>query len=618
MKKIRLSFALSLCLMSFASCTVESRIKSKTPDEIDPNEYVQTVETYQITFLNGDGSRMYNAKMNKGESLTKISNSLIPTLASDGDNDFIFKSWEPVPNIVEADTIFRPVFEKKEHTEFTFQYSSSKEGYILQSYNLQSRELISVPSTNDGYPVVEIAPGAFANKTKLKTVNLGENIVTIGEGAFENCSSLNKVTYYSNDSTSLTTIGNSAFAGCRKLKMFIPNSIPESEEITLPASVTTINNSAFEGCTEINNILLGENVSYVGEQVFKNCPNISSIIVNEENKNFSSEDSNIILNLTTKQVVAGCKLSSFTSTKIEGIANNVFEGVTLVYPNPVDPSIYNTVTDLVLHDKIVSIGEYAFAKNSSFTSVTLQGKIKKIYQSSFEGCSAITSFKITGASEDFFTSSNCIIRKKVSDGTTLPTGLTTPFLLYGTAGVNQLDPTITGIGPRAFYGSDVETIVFNTTTETNKITYLGDEAFRGCTKLKTLRMYFPSISNDSASLPLNLCRGCTSLTEIVIPLCFGTMTLGDQDTKGNGSFYDCPSLHTVCIPNSLQVIHENTFTNCRSISTIIFSGTEASFLERLTSGNYKRNGNEYLFNCPNKEFGNFEPFRIPTNNNNNT
>ena len=312
MKKTRLSFVLSLCLMSLASCTVENRIKSKTPDEIDPNEYVQTVETYQITFLNGDGSRMYNAKMNKGESLTKISNSLIPTLASDGDNDFIFKSWEPVPNIVEADTIFRPVFEKKEHTEFTFQYSSSKGGYILQSYNLQSRELISVPSTNDGYPVVEIAPGAFANKTKLKTVNLGENIVTIGEGAFENCSSLNKVTYYSNDSTSLTTIGNSAFAGCRKLKMFIPNSIPESEEITLPASVTTINNSAFEGCTEINNISLGENVSYVGEKVFKNCPNISSIIVSEDNEKFSSEDSNIILNLTTKQVVAGCKLSSFT------------------------------------------------------------------------------------------------------------------------------------------------------------------------------------------------------------------------------------------------------------------------------------------------------------------
>ncbi len=89
--------------------------------------------------------------------------------------------------------------------------------------NSRVRE-ITLPST-----MTEIAPHTFLTSA-LETVTLPESITTIGESAFSYCYRLKTVHL----SEGLTTIGESAFDNCGKMT-----------EVAIPASVTSIGKDAF-------------------------------------------------------------------------------------------------------------------------------------------------------------------------------------------------------------------------------------------------------------------------------------------------------------------------------------------------------------------------------------
>lgn len=77
---------------------------------------------------------------------------------------------------------------------------------------------IKIPDTiiqgGKTYRVTTIAPGAFKNCKKLKTVVIGKNVTSIGKNAFYKCTSLTKITI----PASVNSIGSKAFYGCKKLK----------------------------------------------------------------------------------------------------------------------------------------------------------------------------------------------------------------------------------------------------------------------------------------------------------------------------------------------------------------------------------------------------------------
>lgn len=105
------------------------------------------------------------------------------------------------------------------------------------------------------YKVTSVAPEAFRNRTKLKTVTIGSNVTTIGSSAFRGCKTLKTVSIGS----SVTTIGSSSFRGCTSLT-----------KITIPSKVTKINSYAFYGDKKLKTVTVKtKNLKTVGKSAVK-------------------------------------------------------------------------------------------------------------------------------------------------------------------------------------------------------------------------------------------------------------------------------------------------------------------------------------------------------------
>ena len=105
---------------------------------------------------------------------------------------------------------------------------------FAQGYPGAQIEFLIIPSTvehdNQTYDVTSIGESAFAGCTKLESIQLPEGLTTIGESAFAGCTSLVRIEL----PEGLTTIGDSAFKDCILI-----------QRIDLPEGLITIGDSAF-------------------------------------------------------------------------------------------------------------------------------------------------------------------------------------------------------------------------------------------------------------------------------------------------------------------------------------------------------------------------------------
>ena len=122
-------------------------------------------------------------------------------------------------------------------------YSFYKQGgeYILYCYNGHDKEL-TLPGLIDGGHTYKIGRELFRERNDIINVVIP---------------------------TSVTAIGNYAFAGSNLISIVIPD------------NVTVIGDYAFNGCQSLTSVVIGKNVSKLGEYVFYNCPNLTSVVIGE-------------------------------------------------------------------------------------------------------------------------------------------------------------------------------------------------------------------------------------------------------------------------------------------------------------------------------------------------
>ena len=256
----------------------------------------------------------------------------------------------------------------------------------------------------------------------------------------------------------------------------------------------------------------------------------------------------------------------------------------------------------------------AFAGCSNLTTVTLPSSIKGYNYNAFENC-PISSLYYLGNLSKWIASGNGYILEdnpeasiyingellqEVAKGKLiLPDNITniSSYSLYNCSGLTEIviPNSVTIIGSFAFGGCTGLTHI----TIPNSVTTIYSGAFSGCSSLKSISLPFVGRDNNYyygqlASLEENVFAyifGDTyydSSTAVSVPISYTTtftyyiptslnsVTITNCDVIPEKAFYDCITLTSINLPNSITSIGNSAFNGCISLTDITIPNSVTS------------------------------------------
>ena len=461
-------------------------------------------------------------------------------------------------------------------------------------------ELKSVTFAN-GYAGTTIPVGMFYGSA-IETVNIPGSITAIGFGAFADCTALTRVIF--EDGTADLAIGVAAttesgaafnekgvFAGCSALK-----------DISLPDRVTVLGRMTFSNCTvlpgsrkevvEVDGekqdvvydlISKTSRLTRIGDNAFENCKALGSIYIPGTVQNSEYVDDN-----TSQEYAIGNKAfygaSISTMTFGEGKGDLSFGYQALGY---VSKATYDFPARLA---PIYVIEEYP---DGTKVASWKEG----IDRTTFDGNSSIANINVAEGGEYYGSHEGALYKMEELDGKYVKAilfyvpkaykGLNTNYTLnipYTVRAVEDyaaqactsmrylnfeatpdgITPVDLTIGAWAFKGWTQTN--FKTLNLPERLTYLGQYAFDGCTKLQSVTFPSTLVEMNETGYQFN---GCTYLKSI---------TFAEKSTLKNipsNAFKSCGTnasykLTTVAIPASVESIGSSAFDGCKYINTLTF------------------------------------------------
>ena len=225
----------------------------------------------------------------------------------------------------------------------------------------------SLTSASIGNGVAELATKTFRNCPELTTVSLSNGLKIIGKESFYECHKLTNITL----PQSVVRIGERAFYHCEGLTTVV---IPDYTEY--------IENGAFSSCTELKNVVLGNGVKNIGSSAFGLCNGLKSIHIPSGVMSIG------------ESAFPHCGLTSITvesgNIRFKSIGNCLIADNKTV--------IFATENSVIPDDESVTeIGNSAFFKDTSLTSITIPKNITCISRYAFYGCTEMTSVNYLGS-----------------------------------------------------------------------------------------------------------------------------------------------------------------------------------------------------------------------------
>ncbi|MBQ7668649.1 MAG: leucine-rich repeat protein [Clostridia bacterium] len=235
-------------------------------------------------------------------------------------------------------------------------YEKVNGSYLVRYYTLAlfNDSVVEIPDEYKGEKVIEIRGKTFYNMKKIKEIKLPRYLTSIRGSAFEGTNIENIVI-----PENVETIGGSAFRNCKNLS-----------QISLPYGLKEIDGGAFAGCSSLSYIEIPESVISIGGETFQNS-GLKDIIL---------------------------------PPGITEIRGNTFENTYL--------------SSIVIPDGVTRIGGHAFYGCNNLSAVTVPESVTEIGSSAFRNCGSLNYIKIpahTDVNERAFKNSPTRIERYTSN-----------------------------------------------------------------------------------------------------------------------------------------------------------------------------------------------------------
>ena len=339
------------------------------------------------------------------------------------------------------------------------------------------------------------------------------------------------------------------------------------QSITVPDSVKRIGREAFANSSALRTLKLPSTIEYLGSEALDNSPGITFNSFGNAYYFGNDENPNLIF----------YKVKATTVSSVE-----ILDGTRIIAPGAM--AHCSNISDITVPDSVVSIGAGAFSE-SSLASIKLGSGILSVDDSAFFSCHSLTSIILPDSVESIGNQAfaYCSELESIYIGKNL--GSIGYAQFYSSYNLNTI-----------YYNGTVEDwskiIIGRENTELSKITrYYYSEAAPTTPgtfwhyvdgEITEWKEYIPPTeglvfkpSEDGMSYSVTDYNGTD--TKVFIPSIYNGLPV---TSIGNSAFYDCASLTSVTIPDSVTSIDSCAFQNCTNLTSVTIGNNVTSI------GNY--------------------------------
>ncbi len=487
---------------------------------------------------------------------------------------------------------------------------------------------------------LEVPEYAFWNCSRLKKITIGSNINIIGENAFAMCTDVEEVLWKAKNVEVNNSIFANLGTNATGVKFVFSNDVKKVPDDIFSQHYNFDGTYYYDAVANIASIEIGENITeigYLGDNSSVEALNnkLTKVYWNTNNdidsSVFAYDNTELIIGNMVDEIPNGAQYYKTVTvgTGVTQIRENEFylgDLEKIYLPNSI---IYigdsafaeSNITDVIIPDSVTNIGNYAFFDCSKLTSVKMSDNVTHIGEAAFASCTALKDVEfgiaLTNISESLF--AGCTSLTSVNIPNAVTSIGASAFGGCSALAKVTIGNGVANIGESSFYGctsladvnigkgiNTIENYAFAHCSALTSITIpdsvenIGEGSFCGCNELISITLPFVGSSravSGTHDAVFGYIFGYTNYDNVegtiyqgyfnkvamdvpyyyYIPDGITNVTLTDTQNIPYHAFYNCETIETITIPDSVTNIGKYAFEYCSGLTDIYYTGNEENW-----------------------------------------